>query len=328
MELKPQQLTDHLSQNLLPIYMVSGEEPLQIDEALQLLRYRATELGYAERQSYHAERSFDWSLLLSETTNLSLFSQKKIIELNIPSGKPGTVGSKALLEYCQKLPEDVVLFIRSGKIERNALKSKWVQSISQAGAHLRVWPLKANELTAWVQSRLQKEGLQVERATAEYIAARAEGNMLAAAQEIEKLALLQLSKDGSEQADVWMEDQNKFTVFDLVDAILAANRGKVVHVLKQLQTQSLAPNLVLWGLAELVRALSYNAPGADRSASAAHNAFTYSKRDALRLQARKYKPAQLEALLAKCAETDQMIKGRASGEPWQGFIQIALKLAR
>ena len=154
MELKPQQLTDHLSQNLLPIYMVSGEEPLQIDEALQLLRYRATELGYAERQSYHAERSFDWSLLLSETTNLSLFSQKKIIELNIPSGKPGTVGSKALLEYCQKLPEDVVLFIRSGKIERNALKSKWVQSISQAGAHLRVWPLKANEPVSYTHLTL------------------------------------------------------------------------------------------------------------------------------------------------------------------------------
>lgn len=328
MELKPQQLTDHLSQTLLPIYMVSGEEPFQIDEALQLLRRRAFDLGHQERQSYHAERSFDWSLLLSETTNLSLFSQKKLIELNIPSGKPGTVGSKALVEYCQNLPEDVVLLIRAGKIEKNALKSKWVQSISQAGAHLRVWPLKANELVAWVQACLQIEGLQAERATAEYIASRAEGNMLAAAQEIEKLALLQLSAEGSAQADVWMEDQNKFTVFDLVDAILAGSRGKVVHVLKQLQAQSLAPNLVLWGLAELVRALSYNAPGADRSANAAHNAFTYSKRDALRMQARKYKPAQLEALLAKCAETDQMIKGRASGEPWQGFTQIALKLAR
>ena len=152
--------------------------------------------------------------------------------------------------------------------------------------------------------------------------------MLAAAQEIEKLALLQLSVEGSAQADIWMEDQNKFTVFDLVDAILAGSRGNVVKVLKQLQAQSLATNLVLWGLAELVSALSYNAPGEDRSASAAHNAFTYSKRYALRTQARKYKPAQLEALLAKCAETDKMIKGRASGEQWQGFTQIALKLAR
>ena len=104
--------------------MVSGEEPLQIDEALQSLRRRAFDLGYQERQSYHVERSFDWSQLLSETTNLSLFSQKKLIELNIPNGKPGTVGSKALVEYCQHPPEDVLLLIRAGKIEKNALKSK------------------------------------------------------------------------------------------------------------------------------------------------------------------------------------------------------------
>ena len=170
MELKPQQLTDHLSHTLMPIYMVSGEEPLQIDEALQSLRRRAFDLGYQERQSYHVERSFDWSQLLSETTNLSLFSQKKLIELNIPNGKPGTVGSKALVEYCQHPPEDVMLLISAGKIEKNALKSKWVQSISQSVVHVRVWPLKANELTAWVQARLQKEGIQAERANAEYIA--------------------------------------------------------------------------------------------------------------------------------------------------------------
>ena len=324
MEINSSQLAAALNQTLAPVYMLSGEEPLQIEQSLSLIRETAREAGYIERQVLHVERSFDWAQIAQQTNNLSLFGDKKILELRLPTGKPGTAGAKALQEYCQQPPEDVLLIINSGKIEKATLSSKWVQAINNIGIHVRIWPLSGAELITWIQNRLQIEKLNHDRSNAEYIASRVEGNMLAAAQEIEKMALLSI--DSEQPTEAWLADQSKFSVFDLVDNILSGQRPQVIKILSQLQRESFAPNLILWGLAELLRAVLY--VGGAAGSKGVQNAFIYNKRNQLNQHVKKFTPQQLHTLLAKCGQIDRMIKGRASGDVWQSFADVSLKLTR
>ena len=328
MDLNVQQLNDHLDKALAPIYLVSGDEPLQIEESLTQIRAKAREQGFVERQVLYVERSFDWSQLTEQSSNMSLFGDKKILELRLPSGKPGTPGGKAFQQYCEHLPEDVLLIIQSGKIEKATLKSKWVQAISQAGVFMRIWPLTGADLVRWVQARLKLEQLSDDRQSAEYLASRVEGNMLAAAQEIEKMALLALDNDNGDSSKAWVSSQTKYNVFDLVDSILSGQRSKVIKILGQLQRESFAPNLVLWGLAELVRAVIYTSAQKRGQSKSVQNAFYFSKRNQLGVHANKFNREQLYTLLMKCGQVDQMIKGRATGDVWLSFTDVALKLAR
>jgi DNA polymerase-3 subunit delta len=328
LDLNVQQLNDHLDKALAPVYLVSGDEPLQIEESLTQIRAKAREQGYVERQVLYVERSFDWSQVTEQSSNMSLFGDKKILELRLPSGKPGTPGGKALQQYCEHMSDDVLLIIQSGKIEKATLKSKWVQAISQAGVFMRIWPLTGTDLVRWVQARLKLEELSDDRQAAEYIASRVEGNMLAAAQEIEKMALLALGNDNGDSSQAWVSSQTKYNVFDLVDTILSGQRSKVIKILSQLQRESFAPNLVLWGLAELVRAVIYTSSQKRGQSKGVQNAFYYNKRNQLGVHANKFNREQLYTLLMKCGQVDQMIKGRATGDVWLSFTDVALKLAR
>ena len=324
MEINVSQLAATLNRALAPVYMLSGEEPLQIQQSLNLVYKSAHEGGYTERQVLHVERSFDWSQVSQQSNNMSLFGDKKVLELRLPTGKPGTAGAKALLDYCQQPPEDVLLIINSGKLDKAALNAKWVQAINEIGTHVRIWPLSGADLITWIQQRLEKEKLNHDRANAEYIASRVEGNMLAAAQEIEKMALLSI--DSKQPTEAWLADQSKFSVFDLVDNILSGQRPQVIKILAHLQRESFAPNLVLWGLAELLRAVLY--VGRPAGSKGVQNAFIYNKRHQLNQHVRKFTPQQLHTLLAKCGQIDRMIKGRASGDVWQSFADVSLKLTR
>ena len=328
MELKFQQLASHLQDTLRPIYLISGDEPLQVDEALQLIRAQARKQGCNDRYVYQVERGFDWNKLNEQTNNLSLFAEMKLLELRMPTGKPGKEGAKVLEAYCQAIPENTILLIQSGKLEKSTLSSRWVKATEQAGVLMRVWPKTGAELTSWVQARLRLNKLSDDLQTAEYIASCAEGNMFAAAQEIEKLALLQLSEANQDDvsAQPWMSNQSKYNVFDLVDTLLSSNRNKVITVLRQIRHDSVAPSLVLWALAELIRAVVHCAGVG--SGGRIQNVFYYSKKQQLQNKARKYKVEQLYNLQSKCAKLDQMIKGRASGNVWDGFDDVALKLSR
>ena len=328
MELKVPQLASHLESSLSPVYLISGDEPLQIEETSDLIRQKARDSGFVERQVFHADRSFDWSQITEQSSNMSLFGDKKIVELRLPTGKPGTSGGKALQEYCEHVPEDVLLLIQSAKIEKATLKSKWVQAIGHVGVFMRIWPLTGEDLVRWVQDRLTKEQLSADRQSVEYIASRVEGNMLAAAQEIEKMALLALDDGNSHSNEAWVSSQSKYNVFDLVDTILLGHRGKVIKVLSHLHKDSVAPNLVLWGLAELVRAVIFTMTQKRGQSKGIQNVFFYSKRNQLSTHASKFTQQQLYTLMMKCGQVDQIIKGRATGDIWQSFSDVALKLTR
>ena len=191
MKLRPEQLSGHLQQGLKPIYLLSGDEPLQMMEAGDAIRQQARQQGANEREVLHADASgFDWNTLLNAANTLSLFAEQRLIELHLPNGKPGNEGSKVLCEYAARPPEDTVLMIRSGKLDKTTLNSKWGKAVDAAGVVMQFWPIKPEELPTWVRRRMQAAGLQTTPEAAALLAERVEGNMLAATQEIEKLLLL------------------------------------------------------------------------------------------------------------------------------------------
>ena len=149
MKLNFTQLSGHLKKTLQPVYFISGDEPFQVDESVRLIREAAKEEGYTEREVYHVDRSFDWDQLSQSAGSMSLFSERKVIEVRIPTGKPGDKGSKALVAYTAQLPEDNLLLIVSGKLDSNQTKSKWFKALDAVGATLAVWPLEIQQLPAW-----------------------------------------------------------------------------------------------------------------------------------------------------------------------------------
>ena len=189
MQLKPPQLADHLSQHLAPCYLISGDEPLIVQECADAIRTAARAAGCAERQRITISGKDDWLELGHSAGSLSLFADRKLIEVQLPSGKPGTEGSKAIQEYLAGEQEDVLLII-SGRIDKQSQKSKWYVALDQAGVVLPVWPISPAELPGWIAARMKAAGLTADNDAVTLLAERLEGNLLAASQEIEKLKLL------------------------------------------------------------------------------------------------------------------------------------------
>ena len=236
MKLNFNQLTGHLESQLAPVYLLSGDEPFQLDEAARLIRETAKAQGYTERQVFHVDRSFEWDQLTHSADSLSLFAERKLIELRIPGAKPGDKGSKALVAYTEQLPEDNLLLIVSGKLESAQSRSKWFKAIDAVGATLAVWPLEIQRLPAWLKQRMQIRGLQPSEDALTILAEQVEGNLLAADQELEKL--LMLYGEGPVSAEQVIEavsDSARFDSFALVDAALegdALRLSRILHGLK------------------------------------------------------------------------------------------------
>ncbi len=190
MRIRPEQLNAALQKGLAPVYFISGDEPLQLGEMADAVRKAARQAGFETREIFSADTGFEWNELAVSADSLSIFADKKIIDLRLPSGTPGTEGSKALITYCERLPEDTLLLITAGKLASASLKTRWFQALDKAGCVIQVWPLEGQDLIRWLQQRMQSRGLQAEAEGLRTLAARIEGNLLAAAQEIEKLYVL------------------------------------------------------------------------------------------------------------------------------------------
>ena len=192
MKLKAEQISAHLQKGLLPIYLVSGDEPLQVAEVCDAIRARARDKGCSERLVFNVEAGFDWDALLQARDSLSLFAEQRVVELRLPTGKPGEAGAKALIAYAARPPAGDVLLVMSGKIDKDAQRSKWFAALDQAGVVVQVWPLGIAQLPAWIERRMRVKGLQPSVEAVSLLAERVEGNLQACAQEIEKLLLLRL----------------------------------------------------------------------------------------------------------------------------------------
>lgn len=186
MRLKPEQVRTALQQGLVPIYFISGDEPLQLGEMADAVRAAARAAGYDSREVLIVDAAFSWNEFTESANSLSIFADKKIIDLRLPTAAPGADGSKALIAYCERLPEDTLLLITAAKLAGASLKARWFQALDKAGCVIQVWPLEGQDLIRWLQQRMQRRGLLAETEGIKILASRIEGNLLAAAQEIEK----------------------------------------------------------------------------------------------------------------------------------------------
>jgi len=262
MQVRPDQLAAHLQKGLRPIYTVWGDEPLLAQEAGDAIRAAARASGCTERQVHTvAGAHFDWSGLLGASMAMSLFSERQLIEIRIPSGKPGKDGSEALQRYCTSLGDDVVTLVQLPKLDRTQQSSAWFTALDAAGVTLRVDPIDRKALPQWIAQRLAQQGQRVGggedgQRTLAFFADRIEGNLLAAHQEIQKLGLLYPAGElGFEQIESAVLNVARYDVFKLGEAVLAGQVARALRMLDGLQAEGEAAVLVHWTLTEDIRAL-------------------------------------------------------------------------
>jgi DNA polymerase-3 subunit delta len=263
MQLRPEQLEAQLARGLKPLYTIHGDEPLLAQEAGDAIRAAARAAGYAERQVFTVSGAhFDWSGVLGAAQAMSLFAERRLIEIRIPSGKPGKEGSEALQRYCERLPEDVLTLVSLPRLDFSQQKAAWFGALDAAGATLRVETLDRKALPAWLAQRLARQGQRVREGdegqrTLAFFADRVEGNLLAAHQEIQKLALLHPVGDLSfEQVEAAVLNVARFDVSKLSEAVWTGNVARALRVLDGLQHEGEAAVLVHWTLADDFRALA------------------------------------------------------------------------
>ena len=336
MKLSPAQLSKHLQGALAPVYVISGDEPLLCQEAADALRNACRQQGFAERQVFNAEANFDWGNLLQAGASLSLFAEKRLIELRLPSGKPGDKGAAALLEYLGRPPEDTVLLLSLPKLDGSTQKTKWAKALIEGASSqfIQIWPIDAHQLPQWIRQRLAQAGLSASPDAVDMIAARVEGNLLAAAQEVEKLKLLaEGSQVDAETVQAAVADSARFDVFGLIDAALNGEAAHALRMLEGLRGEGMETPVILWALARELRLLAslahQHAQGVPlEKAFASARPPVWDKRRPLVSKAlQRHSSKRWGQLLLQAQQIDAQIKGQAAGNPWSELALLTLQLA-
>ncbi|MBS0436779.1 MAG: DNA polymerase III subunit delta [Proteobacteria bacterium] len=262
MQVRAEQLAQHLAKGLKPLYTVWGDEPLLAQEAGDAIRAAARAAGCTERQVHTVSGAhFDWSSLLGASQAMSLFAERQLIEIRIPGGKPGKDGSEALQRYCEQLSDDIVTLVQLPRLDRSQQSSGWFTALDAAGVSVRVDPVERKALPQWIAQRLAAQGQRVQggeegQRSLAFFADRVEGNLLAAHQEIQKLGLLYPAGElGFEQIEAAVLNVARYDVFKLGEAVLAGQVARALRMLEGLQAEGEAAVLVHWTLAEDIRAL-------------------------------------------------------------------------
>jgi DNA polymerase-3 subunit delta len=330
MPVNPEQLTRQLARGLAPLYLVSGDEPLQVEECGDAIRRRAEADGCSERSVFTVEPGFDWDGLRTATQSLSLFAERRLIELRVPTGRPGEAGAALLTELAENPATDIVLLVIVGKLDKTQRESRWVQAFESAGTHVVVWPLDAQKLPAWLTQRFAARGLQPDVGVVDLLAWHLEGNMLAAAQEVDKLAML--CNDGHvRRVDVEesLADSARFSVYQLVDAALLGEVASARRILASLRTEGTEPILMLWALARELRTLAQMGQELARGKpEGAVLARAWAQRRALVGKALRRHPASAWlGFVRRSARLDRILKGRESGDVWLELERLLLAVA-
>jgi len=300
MKLTLESLPAQLAERLLPAYLVCGDEPLRVGEATDLIRARARAAGFSEREVFFIERASSiWEDVQRSAQSLSLFASRRMLEVRLPTGKAGVSGGQALQRLITAAGDDLLLLIVSGKLERETQGAAWVRVLQERGAWLPIWPIERARLPQWLRQRARNAQLTLGEDAAAMLAERCEGNLLAAQQEIEKLALLLPRGAAVSAGDVAASsaDSARFDVFQLGEAVRNADAARSLRILAGLQAEGAEPVLVLWGLLREMRASQTFGPRAP--------------------QAR---------LAARAGRVDRMAKGLMLGDPWDELALLAVEL--
>ncbi|GAB3092694.1 DNA polymerase III subunit delta [Aestuariicella hydrocarbonica] len=331
-KLRLDQLNGALRKRLAPVYLISGDEPLLVQEACDLIRAAARQNGFTERELHHAEPNFDWDQLLTSANSLSLFAERKILEVRIDNGKPGDKGGKALTSFCERPPEDTLLLVIMPKLDGSSQRSKWFKAVEKVADFVQIWPIAAPQLPRWIDQRIQQAGMSASRDAIEMLAARIEGNLLAAAQEIEKLKLIAI--DGQISAEMIagaVADSARFDVFSLIDKALHGDARAAVRTLQGLKGEGTDATVILWALAREIRTLiqiSHAMQQGQAFDRAAKSAGVWDKRKPLvQAATRRLKLTQLQMLLRKANGIDKAIKGLRNADAWDELMDLTLNLS-
>lgn len=337
MQLRPESLEGHLAKGLAPLYVITSDEHLLALEAADRIRRTARAQGYTERDVLTVERSFKWGELLAANQAMSLFGDKKLIELRIPGGKPGKDGSAALQAYAKDLSPDNLTLITLPKLDWQTAKAAWVTALQQAAVYIEIPNVERAHLPGWIGQRLSSQGQSAERQSLDFIADRVEGNLLAAHQEIQKLGLLyEPGKLSFEQVHDAVLNVARYDVFKLSEAMLAGDPARLARMLDGLKGEGEALPLVLWAVSEEIRTLlklkSGMAQGRPLGALLKEHRIWGPRERMMEPALRRVSVATLEAALREAAQVDRMVKGlRAkafAGDAWDAMLQLALRVAR
>jgi DNA polymerase-3 subunit delta len=323
-------LAGALARGLRSAYLVTGAEPLLIGEACDLIRKAARAAGYSERELHFLDRGFDWARLMSGAANLSLFGDRRLIELRL-AGPIDTAASRALTELAERPPADALVLV-SGELERKSLQAAWVEAFERAATLVMTRPVTREELPRWIEGRLGERGVTLDAAAARLLAERVEGNLLAAQQEVERIALAW--PGGSlDQAAVaaLVADSARYDVFELATAAFTGDAARALRILGGLRAEGQEPPLLLWALLSDLRALSRVASRLTRTRSIdeafrAERVWASRQQALTRALARHPRPA-IDALIVAAGRADRMAKGALEGDPWLALEALVARIA-
>lgn len=334
MQLRAEQLDADLARGLRPLYVIHGDEPLLALEAADAVRAGARAAGHTVREVLLAERGFDWSQLATSAASMSLFGDKKLVELRIPSGKPGTEGAAAIESYCRNLPPDVTTLITLPRLDRQGQGSAWFAALSATGAVVNVYPVDRARLPQWIAARLARQSQRAGSEAIEFLVECVEGNLLAAHQEIQKLGLLypegELTLDQVRDAVL---DVARFNVYQLTEAMLGGDVPRLARVLDGLAGEGEPPLRVLWVMSEDVRAVlklrSGRAEGRrDPDIFRTERIWGEARQRLVSQAATRLRGAELTEALEHAARIDRVAKGVAEGDAWDELARLGLRFAR
>ncbi|MDF2940691.1 MAG: holA [Gammaproteobacteria bacterium] len=330
MKINDSALARQLSSSLLPAYWVSGDEPLLVQESVDLIHKRFKQEGFNEKQILHVDSSFQAEQLFELTQNFSLFSEKKRLEIQLTDKFPEAF-TASLLEILNQADPNLVIVIRSNKLSASQVKTKWYLAFEKIGCHVAVWPIEANQLPAWIQQRGKKLGLNFAPDALTALAGFCEGNLLAAKQSLEKLSLTQHEGLISiEEVEAFQADESRFTVFHLNSACLLGDAKKAWHIMQHLKAENTETTVILWALTKEIRLIAtLHQESRSQSLEGLFKRYqVWDKRQPeVRRALNRLSHSDCLALLQTASQIDKMIKGVIREDAWEALQHFIIKMA-
>jgi DNA polymerase III subunit delta len=329
MNVRPDQLAAVIAKTAYPVYMVSGDEPLQQMESLDLIRAFLRKKEYSEREVLDVDAQFDWQRLMDEANSLSLFASRRIVELRLPSAKPGKQGAQVIKEYLTRPPEDTVLIINAGKIDGNSKKSAWFKAVDQNGLVVQCWPVPLDKLSFWLRQRFKARDMDADAEVLSYISQHVEGNLLAADQEIEKLFML-LGPGKITYADVAqaVTSQSRYSVFELLDVLLSGDVKRVVKIISGLKAEAVVPVIINWALAKDIRLLAQVSQDPTSADFVLKRSGVWQSRvNLFKSCMSRHSQRAFHLMLKRCSYIDAVSKGMIDANVWDEIESLCVRLA-
>jgi DNA polymerase-3 subunit delta len=331
MNVDPRQLTAHLQGELKSVYLVCGSEDLLVLEAADQIRQAAKAKGFGDREIFTVLGGFSWQDLSGQTANMSLFSSRRVLDVRLPGGKPGREGGEWFRQFA-KDPGDDILLLTTTHLVKNQLNSAWVKALTGIGVLVQCWPVESQDLPAWLNQRMCARGLVPDADAARLLAERVEGNLLAAAQEVDKLVVLKgsgpVSQDDIQQL---VADSSRFDIFRLVEAALTGQGERALRMSHALRAEGIAPILVLWAFSKEIRLLCQMRQllndGGNIDGFLNRSGVWAKRKKVLQQAMRRCSLAFWERALLACSRLDRMIKGQENDDPWMAIERLAVKVA-